>query len=77
MINNFTQSYNPKTFGILVLACRKAHRMSQAQLADVVGVSRNYISQIERGHGDNVSLSVFNKLCNVFGLTVVIAKVAS
>ena len=38
-------------------------KMSQSDLAKAAGVSRNYISKIERGEIDNVSFIVFFKIC--------------
>lgn len=42
---------------------RKEKKLSQSELAKVAGVSRNYISQIERGKIDNVSYIVFDRIC--------------
>lgn len=50
-------------------------RMSQSDLAKKAGVSRNYISQIERGQIDGVSFKVFYSICAAlklqFGLSAV------
>jgi len=52
-----------KSFVDLLYLRRKELRMSQSELAEASGVSRNYISQIERGDIDNVSFGVFFKIC--------------
>ena len=42
--------------------------LSQTELAKAAGVSRNYISLIERGHTENVSLGVLSSICQTLGL---------
>ena len=42
--------------------------LSQAELANAAGVSRNYISLIERGHTENISLGVLRSICQTLGL---------
>ena len=42
--------------------------LSQEELADEVGISRNYISQIERGVSTNLSLDVARRLSKALGL---------
>lgn len=44
--------------------------ISQSELARRVGISRNYISLIERGHIENVSLKVLYLICHHLGLNV-------
>jgi transcriptional regulator with XRE-family HTH domain len=44
-------------------------KMSQSALAKLAGVSRNYISQIERGQIDGVSFKVFGRVCGALKLT--------
>lgn len=45
-----------------VKAYRKARRYSQKEMAALAGISRNYLSQIERGMSENISLEVYNRL---------------
>ena len=51
--------------GTAILAHRKKRKMSQADFAELCNVSRNYISQIERGEQHNVSVVVYNKILQV------------
>lgn len=44
--------------------------ISQSELARRVGISRNYVSLIERGHIENVSLKVLYRICHHLGLNV-------
>jgi DNA-binding XRE family transcriptional regulator len=46
---------------------RKRNRRSQAEIAEMAGISRNYISQIERGKAKNLSLDMVNRLRKVVG----------
>lgn len=48
--------------GAAVMAYRKAHKLTQLEFAARCGVSRNYISQIERGRADNLSLAVYQRV---------------
>ena len=43
-------------------------RLSQSKLAEKAGVSRNYISKIEQGHTDQVTLKIIIKLFQALGL---------
>lgn len=47
---------------------RIEERLSQQELADQIGISRNYLSQIERGQATNLSWQVREKLSAVLGL---------
>ena len=51
-----------KLFGKNVLVLRKERKLSQEQLANLAGISRNYISMIERDEADNVSDVIIQKL---------------
>lgn len=42
--------------------------MSQQELADKAGISRNYLSQIERGQATNLSWQVRQRLASILGL---------
>ncbi len=44
--------------------------LSQEKLAQAVGISRNYLSQIERGQATNLSWQVMERLTSILGLKV-------
>lgn len=44
---------------------REVHRMKQGELADSLGISKSYLSELERGE-KNVSLAVLNKYASTF-----------
>jgi transcriptional regulator with XRE-family HTH domain len=44
---------------------REVHRMKQGELADSLGISKSYLSELERGE-KKVSLGVLNKYANTF-----------
>jgi len=48
---------------------RRIHEgLSQEELAEKVRISRNYLSQIERGQATNLSLQVVDRINEVLGL---------
>ena len=55
-------------FGGLVRDRRRAEKLSQSELAEQVDISRNYLSQIERGEATNLSWNVRIRLCNSLGI---------
>lgn len=55
-------------FGQAVKARRKEEKMSQQVLAEKVGISRNYLSQIERGQSTNLSWQLRQRLTEILGL---------
>ncbi len=55
-------------FGSLVRDRRRAEKLSQSDLAKQVEISRNYLSQIERGEATNLSWNVRIRLCNSLGI---------
>lgn len=60
---------DPKELGYRVFQHRKNLGLSQNALAEQAGISRNYVSLIERGEARNVSVSVLNNLANALGIT--------
>ena len=60
---------DPRTVGRQVLDRRKSMGLSQEALADRAGVSRNYISIIERGEAHNVSTKILGQLAVALGTT--------
>lgn len=55
-------------FGGMVRDRRRAEKLSQSELAGQVEISRNYLSQIERGEATNLSWNVRIRLCNTLGI---------
>jgi transcriptional regulator with XRE-family HTH domain len=51
-----------KELGAQVLARRKEKGFSQTELAERTGISRNYVSLIERGEATNISMRIINQL---------------
>ncbi len=58
-------------FAQQVRAQRKAQKLSQQELAQQVEISRNYLSEIERGEATNLSWQVRQKLAAALGLSPV------
>ncbi len=59
-----------KELGFLVLRCRRTLRLSQQSFADRLGISRNYVSMIERGEAQNPSMEAMRVLAEVMGIRV-------
>ncbi len=57
-----------KSYGEMVAAVRSRRGMSQTEVAEMMGVSRNYLSQIERGEADNLSLNIAAKIVWILGV---------
>ena len=55
-------------FGLNVVFYRKRRKMTQLQLAELVGIDRSHISAIELGNV-GVSFDVVFKLCEVLGVS--------
>lgn len=53
--------------GKRVKAYRKERRFNQAEMAALIGISRNYLSQIERGEADNLSYEIVSRLRMAIG----------
>lgn len=56
------------SFGQGVRHRREKEGWNQERLAEEVGISRNYLSQIERGVATNLSWKVVNRLAAALGL---------
>lgn len=61
---------NEAEFSQQVHARRRELGISQARLADLAGISRNYVSLIERGDAKNVSIGTLNNLASALGVSV-------
>ena len=55
-------------FGLNVVFYRKRRKMTQLQLAELVGIDRSHISALELGNV-GVSFDVIFKLCEVLGVS--------
>lgn len=55
-------------FGLAIRKIRKEKNISQERLAEMTGLHRTYISEIERGNR-NLSLTNINKFSLAFNLT--------
>lgn len=60
---------NPKELGRQVQAKRREKELSQTALGELVGISRNYVSLIERGEAESISMKIVNQLAVVLGAT--------
>ena len=58
---------NWKAFGYEIHMARLRRKMSQATLAERVGISRNYVSMIERGVADP-SYAIVVSLCDYLSI---------
>lgn len=58
---------NAMELGRQVQAKRKDKDLSQTELGEMAGISRNYVSLIERGEAENISMKVVNQLAVVLG----------
>lgn len=52
-------------FGLLLRSYRKQHGLTQQQAADRLCLSRNYVSQIERGQAQNISFDIAQRILNL------------
>lgn len=58
----------PVPFGQVVRERRIQEGLSQEELAKKAGISRNYLSEIERGQATNLSWQVVERLSAVLGI---------
>ena len=59
-----------ESFGERVRKRREQEGLSQAELADKAGISRTYLSEIERGRATNLSWKVVEGLAAALGLSI-------
>jgi transcriptional regulator with XRE-family HTH domain len=60
-----------RTIGVNIKNYRKKSNISQAKLAEDVGISLSYISKIEASGCDkSVSVSVLNQIANALGIEI-------
>ena len=58
---------NAMELGRQVQIKRREKNLSQAELGDLVGISRNYVSLIERVEAENISMKIVNQLAVALG----------
>lgn len=56
----------PELVGIRIMHKRKEHGYSQEQLSELINISKNHLSSIERGH-NLPTVKVTHNICNVLG----------
>jgi transcriptional regulator with XRE-family HTH domain len=52
-------------FGKILKIHRETHSMTQAELAEELGISRPYLSRIERGYANNLSFDLGVRILNL------------
>ena len=62
---------NPRQLGTILLSARKAQRLTQAALAELVGMSQSRISWLEK-HAAEISVGQLLQICTVLGLELTI-----
>lgn len=68
------KAYPEFTISDCIMIKRKRLKLSQTDLAAAVNVSRNYISMIERGFYDNVSIKVLRDICKELDLEMYVVN---
>jgi len=61
-------SEHDKAIGARIKSERKLFHLTQEQLSEALGITPNYLGEIERGRR-SLTRKVATKLCNYFGLT--------
>ena len=59
---------NYKKLGIRIKAVRESKKLTQEQLAEITGLTNNYISNIERNHS-KPSIETLLRICNALEVT--------
>lgn len=60
---------NPKLVGIRIMQKRKEYSYSQEKLAELIDISKNHLSSIERGH-NLPTIKTAAKICNTLDGTL-------
>ena len=64
-----------KQIAEIIFVYRRRKRINQSELAKAANVSRNYISMIERGKIENVSLRVLINIFSALDLAIEIKEI--
>ena len=67
-IKHLEKQLGPLTFGKMIWSHRMSEEMTQNELANAIGVSKQYISQVEKGLR-LVSIEQAVRLADVFGVS--------
>ena len=62
---------NPRQLGTILLSARKAQRLTQAALAERVGMSQSRISFLEK-HAAEINVGQLMRICTALGLELTI-----
>ena len=62
---------NPRQLGTILLSARKAQRLTQAALAERVGMSQSRISYLEK-HPAEINVGQLMRMCTALGLELTI-----
>lgn len=62
---------NPHQLGVILKSARKAQRLTQAALAERVGISQSRISYLEK-HAAEISVGQLMRICTALGLELAI-----
>lgn len=64
-----------RALGHKILLLRHEQEMSQQELANKIGITRQTLAKIEKGNGSNVSISTWNSLFDYFGYEIRAEKI--
>mgnify|MGYP000169642652 CR=1 FL=1 len=62
---------NPRQLGTILQSARKAQRLTQAELAERVGMSQSRVSYLEKNAAE-ISVGQLMRMCTVLGLELTI-----
>ena len=60
--------------GTTIAALRKQHKMSQTELAQYTGLSRAFISNLERGIAGDVGIQRVMRILDIFKMEITLRK---
>ena len=69
VVNEMTTDERMIAFGKRVREVRKGRRISQERLAEIAGIDRSYMGNIERGE-KNITLKKAYEICNALEVNI-------
>lgn len=69
VVNEMTTDERMVTFGKRVREVRKSKGISQETLAEIAGIDRSYMGNIERGE-KNITLKKAYEICDALGIDI-------